>query len=204
MTARYSLLVPFLLTAGTAVAETERQLDAHEHGVGQLNIAVEATTIAIELTAPGADIAGFEHTAETADDRAAIDRALALLAEPLRLFEIPDAAQCSVVDRSVALEGDGDAHADHDHDHDHEHKHDHEHDHAGHDEAKEAQHTEFHAEYQLDCANPSAITRIGFAYFDTFPNARELEVQVVSQGGAQAFEVERDAPVLDLGGLLGS
>jgi len=40
-----------------------------------------------------------------------------------------------------------------------------------------------------------------FAYFDTFPNALELEVQIVSDTGAKAFEVERDEPKLDLQGL---
>ncbi|MDE0282290.1 MAG: DUF2796 domain-containing protein, partial [Gammaproteobacteria bacterium] len=59
-------------------------------------------------------------------------------------------------------------------------------------------HTEFHAEYEMNCTNPSGLTRIDFAYFSLFPNARELEVQVVSGKGAQAFEIERDEPVLDL------
>jgi len=43
------------------------------------------------------------------------------------------------------------------------------------------------------------MTSITFAYFDVFANAKEVEVQIISLAGAQAFEVERDAPVLDLG-----
>ena len=53
----------------------------------------------------------------------------------------------------------------------------------------------------LSCGNPDAVTEIAFAYFDTFENALELEVQIVSESGARAFEVERSDPVLDLRGM---
>ena len=69
-----------------------------------------------------------------------------------------------------------------------------------HEQADEAgaQHTEFRAEYSLDCAKPDAIDLIEFVYFERFPNALELDVQVVTDAGAQGFEVERDDPVLDM------
>lgn len=54
----------------------------------------------------------------------------------------------------------------------------------------------------MTCTNPAALTSIRFAYFDQFENAREVDVQAVSPKGAQAFEVTREAPVLDLSGLL--
>ena len=63
-------------------------------------------------------------------------------------------------------------------------------------------HTEFHAEYALDCTSPSDLSQIGFAYFDMFPNAREIEVQLLTDKAAQAFEVDRGSPVLDLDGQL--
>ncbi len=225
-----------ILFASAASSETERQLDTHEHGVGALNIAIEGTTVAMEFRAPGADIVGFEHAATSAQDRAAIDAAVAILAKPMALFVLPAEAACSVVQASAELESDAfseadeahdahdhDAHADHDdeahadhdeHDHD-EHDHDHseqaahdDHDaeeaHAGHDhDAHEegASHSEFHAEYTLNCAAPEAVTSITFDYFDQFENARELEVQIVGASGAQAFEVMRDAPRIDVGNL---
>lgn len=205
-----------VLTSSTAFAEETRQLDAHEHGVGTLNIAFEGKTIAMEFMAPGADIVGFEYEAKSAEDRSAIENALAVLAKPSDLFVLPAAAECTVKTASAALESE-DEHDDHDdhgdhakHDDDHEehaeHKHDEDHDdHAKHDDheehAEEAGHTEFHAEYMLTCANPKAISEVTFAYFDAFENAREVEVQVVTASGAKAFEVEKDAPLLDLRGL---
>ena len=191
---RYSIPAAIALIASPVFAEGTRELDAHEHGVGELNIALDGETVAMEFHAPGADIVGFEYEAESAEDRAAIDAAVAVLARPLDLFVMPDAAECGVTEASAALESE----EDHD-DHDHE-------EHAegeDHDEHAEAggSHTEFHAEYILTCGNPDALTSIEFAYFATFENARELEVQIVTPSGAQAFEVERDEPTLDLRGM---
>jgi len=209
--------------ATTALAEETRQLDAHEHGVGQLDIAFDGAQIAMELHAPGADIVGFEYAATSAQDRARVDTAVATLARPLDLFALPAEAGCSVVQASASLESEA-VQGDHDDAHDHEEAHDHDdhndaqdheeaHAHEDHGDAHEgddhaeadhddtAGHTEFHAEYLLNCADPSAVTMITFAYFDTFPNALEVEVQLITDKGANAFEVARDAPALDLRGM---
>jgi hypothetical protein len=193
------------LAAATATAQESRELGSHEHGVGQLDIAFEGDRIAMELRAPGADIVGFEHAAESAEDRAALDAAVARLAGPLDLFRLPEAAGCAVLRASAQLvqdvhdheEGhdDGDDHGD-------EHGDDHDHDHDEAAEDHDAAHTEFSAEYLLTCADPAAIARIDFGYFEAFPNARELEVQLISDRGARGFEVERSAPFLDLAGLI--
>jgi hypothetical protein len=189
--------LPFLIataiTATPVIAEETRQLDAHEHGVGQLDIAIDGQQIAMELHAPGADIVGFEYAAESAKDLAAVDAAVAKLSAPLALFVLPEAAGCSIVEATAGLESEeeheehGDEHADDEH--------------AKDEHADESGHTEFHAEYLLNCAEPSAITGIDFAYFGSFPNALEVEVQIITDTGATSFEVERDAPTLDLTGL---
>ena len=218
-----------LICAAPAVAQQTRQLDAHEHGVGELQIAFDGNQIAMELHAPGADIVGFEYEAESAEDLAAIDSAIALLSRPQEIFVLPAAAGCAVTRASAELEGedhdehgeeDHDDHADEGHDdhadeghddhadeeghddHDEDGHDDHDEDgHDDHDEDEES-HTEFHAEYLLTCSNPDAITGIEFAYFERFEGARELEVQIVTSSGAMAFEIERDAPSLDLRGIL--
>ncbi|MEM7176505.1 MAG: DUF2796 domain-containing protein [Pseudomonadota bacterium] len=223
--------IALVLSTQAQSAET-RQLSAHEHGVGALNIAVEGNEILMELEVPGADIVGFEHEAESAEDRAKIDAAIAILAKPLELFVLPAAAKCTVTGATAALIGDED-HDDHDHDghakdddhdhdehakdddhdhdehakdddHDHDeaHKEGHDEDHADHADHGEEHHTEFHAEYGLNCAAPEAIDKIDFAYFAQFPNARELVVQMISGKGSNGFEVERDKPTLSLNGAI--
>lgn len=194
------------IAATSAVAEETRQLDAHVHGVGQLDIAFDGQQIAMEFHAPGADIVGFEYQPESAEDRAAVENAVATLARPMDLFMISEAAGCSVIQATAGLESEADDHEGHDHNEhahdDHADKDEHAHDEHAHEvHADEANHTEFHAEYLLNCADPAAVSEITFAYFETFPNALEVEVQIISDAGATAYEVERDAPKLDLRGL---
>jgi hypothetical protein len=194
---RTSALAAILLTTALpAFAHGEhnhgdtRQMGAHEHGTSTLNIAFDGGTLVMELEAPGADIVGFEHAAESDADRAAIEAAEAVLADPATLFALPAAAGCMLSSADAHLAGE-------DAGHDHGHSHDHSHDAA----AKDA-HSEFHAEYSFDCADPAAVTSIGFGFFDAFPNAQKVDVQVVGPNGASAFEVDRSAPTLALDGLM--
>ncbi len=218
------IFVPAILliaTAASTTAET-RQLGAHVHGEGTLNIAFDGARIAMELSAPGADIVGFEHAAKTAEDRAAIDDAVAALAQPLSLVTFPEAAGCSVTEAAARLVTDAahddhgheahghedhahddqghDDHADHaDHGHD-DHAHDdHAHDHADADHGGST-HSEFRAEYVITCDDTGAIDTVSLPYFERFPNARLLDVQIVTPDGARAVEVGREAPTLSLAG----
>ncbi len=188
--------------ASPAQAEGEtRDLKAHEHGVGTLDIAVDGNELEMEFQAPGADIVGFEYEATSAEDRKAIGDAVAMLTQPMELFVLPEAAECSVTQIEAGIETEDD-HDDDDHDDEHEEdEHDDEHAEDKHDDDEESSHTEFHGEYSLECAHPEKITKIDFAYFEKFGAAREVEVQIVSSSGAQAFEVERDNPTLSISGL---
>ena len=193
----------FFIIASPVFSEDARQLNAHEHGIGALNIAIEAPLVVMELHAPGADIVGFEYAAKSDADLAAISAALKTLEAPLDLFVLPKAARCAVQAVQVELESDTDHganeedHKGHDDEHDHKHE-----DHDDHDEQKHAAssgHTEFHAEYSLICSNIEALTQIDFAYFEVFPNSKQVALQLISQSGARAFEIKSGAPRLDLG-----
>lgn len=211
------------LAAGAATATETRGLGAHVHGHGTLNIAVEGGTVAMELEAPGTDIVGFEHVAESAEDKAAVEAAKARLSDPLSLFVMPAAAGCTVVAAEVALIGEGGGHDDdaHGHDHDHDHGHGHKDEHAeghGHDdhghkdehahddhdkhEHDEAGHTEFRASYEIACTDPASIDRITFAYFEAFAGAEELDIQMITDKGSAGFDVGRGDPVLEIGGQI--
>ena len=96
-------IVLAIIAAGPALAEGTRELDAHEHGVGALNIAFDGNNVAMEFQAPGADIVGFEYSAESDTDIAAVQAALDTLSNPLSLFVMPEAAECSVVDGNGEL-----------------------------------------------------------------------------------------------------
>jgi hypothetical protein len=200
----------FLLAAGLACAtlpasaEEHRQLGAHVHGHGRLNIAVDGKKVLIGLEVPGADIVGFEHEPSTPEQKAAIPNAKAKLANALALFQPEAKARCELEQVKVSLE------AGHEQEPGHE---------APAQAASPAQaagqaaapagkpeeaghHTEFHAEYELSCSAPSRLTSMTFEYFNVFPGAQELDVSVVSAKGQSSFEVKRDKPSLDLTGIM--
>lgn len=214
--------------ASAAAEDHRRELDAHEHGHGSLTIAIEQGRVQMELEVPGADIVGFEYVPKTDEDIAAVEKGKAMLAQPLTLFVVPDAAGCAVEMAEVALiaddhddHGDHDDHDDHD-DHAEEHHDDEHHDEDHHDDehhgdehaeddhhddehgehhdehGDEARHAEFHAEYELVCASPDELSSIDFAYFDAFAGAEELEVGVITEATQALYEVERDSPSIDL------
>lgn len=188
---RTSLILALAVAGGAAIAQDARELDAHEHGVGLLNLAFEGDQVAIDLEAPGMDLVGFEYEATSAEDLALIDAAIARLADPLTLFVLPAAAGCLVTEANAGLVEEEGEHA--------------EGEMAAGEAAEEEDgehHTEFQAQYLLTCADPAAIDGIDFAYFEAFPNAAELEVQMISGAGTQGFEVMREAPRLDLAGLI--
>jgi len=87
--------VLMIAVGSTAPAEERHpQLEAHRHGQGTLDVAIEGDRMVMELGAPGTDIVGFEHEPATEAETAATDEARSLLREPLTLFGIPEAAGC--------------------------------------------------------------------------------------------------------------
>ncbi len=174
-------------------AEEHRQLGAHVHGHGHLNIAFEDKTVSIELEVPGADIVGFEHEATTAEQKAAIEEAKAKIADGLSLFTPVAAADCTQKSAKVSIEAE------------HEDEHEHHAEGANPDARAEEEghhHSEFHAEYDFECASPSEIRSMTFGYFKAFPNAEALAVSLISAKGQASYEVRRDKPRLDLTGIM--
>jgi hypothetical protein len=192
------VVLAVVVGASLADAEETRGLGAHEHGHSTLNIAIEGERVMMELDAPGMDIVGFEHAATSDNDKAAVARAEATLADPLKLFVLPSGARCTVETADVALAGE--AHEEHTEE-------EHAEDGAGeedpaHADEDRAGHTEFHATYTLGCDNPDELRTIRFAFFERFQGAEEVEVNVVTEQGQTSYEVERNEPVIDIGGMM--
>jgi len=175
--------------AGPATAQ-HRELGAHEHGRGTLNIAVEGARVSMEIEVPGIDIVGFEHAAKTGTQKAAVEKAKKLLSAPQALFKLPVSAGCAVTEASTTVENE-------------------DHDRAKGPEAKDgktkdddAKHSEFHATYAFNCKSPANITTIEFDYFRSFPGAQKLDVTVITAKGQTKFEVTRAKPRIDLAGMM--
>ena len=198
------MCLPFSMSA--IAGEKHRQLSAHEHGHGNFNIAIEGKRVSMELEAPGADIVGFEHKAETKEQKAAVSSAEAKLKSIANVVGLPTAAGCKLEKASVELHIEAGDHDDHGHEkkaakkgHDHGHSHGHKDEkHA----ADEASHSEFHATYALTCTSPEKLVELSFPYFSNFKGAQELEVSVVGPKSQKKFEVERDTAKINLGGII--
>ena len=167
------------LATASLAADEHRELGAHEHGRGTLNIAVEGNKVTMELEVPGVDIVGFEHAAKTSREKAAVEKAKAQLAAPLTLFALPAAAACRVTEAKIEVENGG-------------------HEHGAKEgtkvDAKGDGHSEFHVEYALECAAPANLTGIEFGYFRAFAGAQKLDVNVITPKGQSKFEVTRAKP----------
>jgi hypothetical protein len=176
------------------VQAQKREAGAHEHGRGTLNIAVEGNKVTMELEVPGVDIVGFEHVAKTRREKQAVEKAKSQLQAPLALFKLPAAAACRATEAKVEFG-------------------------AEEDEAKakdggkapgakggkakhDDEHSEFHAQYTLECQSPVSITGIEFPFFRAFAAAERLDVNVITAKGQNKFEVSRKRPSLSLAGMI--
>ncbi len=173
-------IIPLLITTAAVADKHEHKHDnhkrehgAHEHGHGTLNISTEGKIILLELEVPAADIYGFEHKAENDEQKQIIQKASIDLQKPLGLFDLGSEADCKV--ENVKLEDGQD---------------------------KAGEHSEVHVEYALYCKNPGKITSINLKYFERFKGAEELKINIIGSQGQKSYEVERDKPVLKLGGSL--
>ncbi|HCE2052170.1 TPA: DUF2796 domain-containing protein [Vibrio parahaemolyticus] len=165
-----------------ATAEEYRQHSAHVHGHVEFNIAQDGSDLLLEITAPGADVVGFEHTPENAEQEKTLQHAVATLEDSNALFAINPQAQCEIEEVHVehSLGGQHEEHEHHDHEgHDHdEHAH-HDHDgHEGHDHSEHSDHGEFTVQYRFHCAQVGELSRIQTDWFNQFPSTESVNVNL--------------------------
>ncbi|MEZ8282701.1 DUF2796 domain-containing protein [Vibrio splendidus] len=204
------LAVVIGMTVSTNVLANEefRSHEAHVHGKVEVNIAQDGQELLVEVTAPGADVVGFEHAPETAEQKKVFEQAIAQLNKPEELFGFNNAS-CTLKFKSVTntLEDDNDDHEGHDHaegehddheghdhaEHDHDDHKDHDHaehdhdDHKGHDHS-EGGHGEFTVEYHYQCSDIEKLDTVNTQWFSKFSNTKSMTVNLLTDS-AQIQEV---------------
>lgn len=181
----FGLAVPLSAVVSPLLAEETRRLDAHVHGVTEVQIATEGDKVEIRLHAPGADIVGFEHEATSKKDKAAVAAAIGRLSDAGSVLVLDPAAECTVEDAEAALRGEGQTPGD---DHGHE------------DEEVDGAHSGFEAHYRFECVAQGSLTTVDFPFFETFLNAKEIKVEYVTAVGAGIAVVTRGSSKLTLDG----
>ena len=161
----------------------QHSLEAHVHGIGTLNIALENQLLELQLESPAMNIIGFEYQPTTEADIQSVKAAQNTLSNAAELFAFSPAAQCrltSVSSENALLKGSG-AH-DHDHDHDHESQP------AA--EIAEHQHNDISAHYQYHCATPAQLNSIDLAgLFKLFTQTEKIQVQLIVGDHQQGAEL---------------
>lgn len=181
-------IVVNLVLAVIAVCSTslQAQQHKHEHGVAELNLVIDGNSLQIEFESPAANIVGFEHEAETEEEKSAIANAIKILHNSDNLFTLPAAAGCKLRDSDVELHGDDEEHEDRaEYGEDEEHEEHTEHDH-------DSEHSEFHAQYVYECKNAVMVTYLGLPLFKRFPSVEEVHLQALTPRGQIGAEIEAD------------
>ncbi|EKO3868784.1 DUF2796 domain-containing protein [Vibrio harveyi] len=190
-----ALVIGLSLTA-TANAEEYRQHEAHVHGHVEFNIAQDGKDLLIEITSPGADVVGFEHAPENAEQENALNNAIAALKDTNKLFAINQQAKCIIEDVHVAHTLGEESHEGHDH-HDHE-GHDHDkHDHEGHEhheghDHEHGGHGEFTVEYRYHCDSVADLNSIDTTWFKQFPATESISVNLFTDTTQSATNLSKD------------
>ena len=174
------ILMTFLAAAtGSANAGEHREHDAHVHGIGQLDIALEGEVLAVEFTTPAINLLGFEHAPEDDEQRARLREATERLQNGLALFSLPVDARCAPESTEVESELLDD---------------DHTHEEAG---TEDHDHADFHVSYRFHCEAVSALTTMEVNLFTLFPRTEKLEVQLITPAGQTGVELTPGAARLD-------
>jgi len=193
---------------GTGAPAVAQNPGAHVHGEADMDVIFEGKTISIAFRAPGADIVGFEHDAESSADKKAVADALARLEAAADVFVLPSGAKCRVREahaESSLLEDGDDGHK-HDHKDEHDHKNDHgrkdEHGHTkehGQKNEHEQGHGGFSAHYVYTCAAPDGLGAIDTRLFTLFPSLREVHARIIGPAGQSAATLTPSETSVSLG-----
>ncbi|MFA0603221.1 DUF2796 domain-containing protein [Vibrio amylolyticus] len=208
--------IGLLLSFPTLAESTYRQHDAHVHGHVEFNIAQDGDELLIEVTAPGADVVGFEHQPQNDQQKETLANAIKTLEDANNIFTLNASANCHVEFKSVTHTLDEGAHEEHDHDkhdhdnhdhdkhdhdsHDHD-KHDHDshdhdkHDHDSHDHDKHEGHDhsgghgEFTVEYHFHCDDIEKLQSISTDWFSTFKGTESISVNLLTDKAQSATKL---------------
>jgi hypothetical protein len=170
----YLLIALLLALPGSALAQKSH--GAHQHGVAQLAVAIDGSTLRIEFDSPLDNLVGFERPPRNAKEQQTLAAADQTLRQVERLFVLPAAAACTVTQVQLTwpwpLTGEQ-----HSHGHGHE-------------------HSELEAVYELDCAHPQALSTMEVKLFEAFPRLRTLRTESATPKGQQAVTLDRKRTTL--------
>lgn len=137
---------------------------AHQHGQGQLQLAMAGQQVELRFVSPAHNLLGFEHNARTAEQQAQVETVVRWLSDT-PLIDTP-ASTCTIESVRVQTGMDGS-----DHDHATEHS---------------AQHSDFEVNQELDCPGLDPAGSLTTPLPDRFPGLDRLDIAWTGPGGQGA------------------
>jgi hypothetical protein len=170
-----------LLVFGLAATATPRAAEhAHQHGVVSLNVAVEASSISLQMEAPLDSLVGFEHAPRNSAQSQAVQAMFERINSPQKLFGVDAAGECTLKSHSAesdALKQDGVKKAD------------------GADE-----HADLDVSVKFDCKRASAVRSVDLSgLLAAFPRIQRIDAQIASPAGQFKQSLRRPNKVLRWG-----
>lgn len=175
--------------------------EAHVHGYAQLSLAAENRKLLISITTPANSLVGFEHRAETPEERAKITVLKANLKNAQNIISLSKPG-CKLTNVNIDLDGllplkTDDKHAHHEEEH-HEHhdEKDHHEDEHHEDEHEEAEHNEVMMDYSYHCDKGATNNSATIHLFKHYPAVKAIEAMWISDSNQGSTNLTPDSNTL--------
>jgi Protein of unknown function (DUF2796) len=173
-----------LLFACLAAAPLLAQAQAHEHGAARLDVALDGSTLTLQLQTPLDALFGFERAPRNDAERKLVDAAIARLRAADRLFKPDPAAGCTLkrVELNSATLKLGAA--------------------PGGAPATPANtgHADLDATLEFECKDAAKVGILEVGLFDAYPRMQRIDVQVATPKGQFKRSLKRPANKVPLAG----
>jgi len=180
------LILFFVFTVSADDHSEHRHHEAHEHGTGQMNVAIDGNELLIEFEFPANDIVGFEHKPSSDKQKLLVEDALGFFKIVNSNVLLSEKAKCKI---SKPAKIETELVEDHD-DHSEEQSHDHD----------EEMHSEFEVNYSFICSKPEHIESVKVLSFIKFKGIKKLKAQGVTSKGQFSTVLSPKSPMFNLGG----
>lgn len=170
------LLYTLLCLALAPQALAHQSHGTHAHGLAELRVVVDGPVLLLDIESPLDNLVGFEHAPRTEEQRVALNQAYQALTQFESLFRLPAAAACTLRDAHVEFPWVT----------------------PGHGQQTDAAHADLHAVFELDCANPEALTELEVRWFEVFPRTERIRADTASPRGQGSATLSKNKTRLPL------
>ncbi len=177
----FALALGIGLTAWMPLVHADQH--AHVHGVIKLDIAVDAQLLTLQMDSPLDNLLGFEHAPRSAAEKLAVQRLVQSLRAADQRFKINPQAGCTLRKvelvsstlglgpSSSALSASAASTA----------------------PPAEQAHGDLDGTFEFNCTHTAKITSIDLVFFEVYPHARQIEVQIITPKGQSKRVLSRPA-----------